>query len=77
MNLLLHFLIATALIAGLILLRMFAERSALQTKIRGTHADIECEQAGCYRGCDLDRATPNPDSVSRQNSSKRSTNHAH
>ena len=77
MSPLLHFLIATLLIAGLILLRMFTDRYTLRAKIRRGHADNECEQAGCFRGCDLDIAAADPDSVSGQNLSKRSKNHAH
>ena len=68
MNLIFHFLIATMLIAGLILLRMFAYRYALQARIRGGHADTECEQVGCFRGCEQhDGTAPDDDSVAGQN----------
>ena len=66
MNLLTHFLVATLLIAGFILLRMYADRCALRTKIRRDHTDTGCEQAGCFRGCDADEITQNSESVSRK-----------
>jgi hypothetical protein len=74
--LLIPFLIATALIAGLILLRMFAERRALRARIRKDHTDTECEDAGCFRGCSPDRTAAHPDSVSGNNETKRSAYHA-
>lgn len=68
MNIFFHLLIATMLIAGLILIRMLADRHILQTKIRGSHADAECEQVGCFRGCDRDDgAVTDSDSVAGQN----------
>jgi len=70
MNIFFSFLIATMLIAGMILLRMFADRRALQTRIRGGHSDSECEQAGCFRGCE-------PDAAAGKNEMKRSVHHAH
>jgi len=76
MNPLIHFLIATTLIVGLILLRMFAERSALRKKLRRGHADGECQQVSCWRGCETGQATPDLHSVSRQNTSRRTANHA-
>jgi hypothetical protein len=67
MSLIFHLLIATLLIAGLILLRMFVYRYTLQTRIRGSHADSECEQVGCFRGCDQhDGAAPDDDPVAGQ-----------
>ena len=79
MNIVLAVLGATALIAGLMLLRMFADHYALRARIRGGHTDKECEQAGCFRGCDRDlEAVPENDSVARKNrNTKRSVNHAH
>ena len=76
MNVLLHFLIATALIAALILFRIFADRQALRSRLRQGHTDIECEQAGCFHGCDLDKATADPEPVPEKNDLKRSANHA-
>lgn len=79
MNIILAVLSATVLIAGLMLLRMFADHYALRARIRGGRTDKECEQAGCFRGCDRDdEAVPSIDSVARQNrNTKRSANHAH
>lgn len=68
MNIIFHLLIATMLIAGLILFRMLADRYILRTRIRGTHSDTECEQAGCFRGCDRNNgAATDNDSVAGQN----------
>ncbi len=76
MNVLLHFLIATALIVMLILLRIFADRQALRSRLRHDHANTECEQSGCFRGCDLDKATADPGPVTEENALKRSAYHA-
>jgi hypothetical protein len=72
MNLLSHSLIATALIVGLILLRMFANRAALQARLRSNQNREECEQAGCFSGCDPDKAAACPDSGPEKNDVKRS-----
>jgi hypothetical protein len=76
MNLLSHLLVATALIAALILLRLFADRQALRTRIRQHHTDTECEQATCFRGCDLGKDTASTDLVAEKNDSNRSAYHA-
>ncbi len=65
MNVILHLLSAAMLIAGMILLRMFADRCAPRTKIRVSDTGSECEQAGCFRGCDRDAGAPDNDSVAR------------
>ncbi len=68
MNVILNLLFAMALIAGLMLLRMFADHYVLRARIRGGHTDKECEQAGCFRGCDRDDgAALHDESVARQN----------
>ncbi len=68
MSIILGVLSATALIAGLMLLRMFADHYVLRARIRGGHADKECEQAGCFRRCDRDdEAVPENDSVAWRN----------
>jgi len=67
MSLLVSFLIATLLIAGMILFRMFAERYALRKKLRRDRAGSECEQAECVRGCDIEKADRDPRSASKQN----------
>jgi hypothetical protein len=77
MNAILHLLLATALIAGAILLRMFADRRALQARLRGGHADSECEQAGCFRGCGPDTEARDTHAVAGNGELKRSENHAH
>jgi hypothetical protein len=46
MNTVLHLLIATTLIAGMILLRVFTDRES--------KADGDCGQTGCCRGCNID-----------------------
>lgn len=76
MNLLLQFLVATALIAAFILLRIFADRQALRARIRQKHTDTDCEQSGCFRGCDLDKATVDVAPVTEKNDLKRSAYHA-
>lgn len=70
MNILIGFLIATVLITGMIFLRIFADRRALQTRIRDSRADRDCEQAGCFRGCE-------PETPAGDDESKRSVHHAH
>jgi len=77
MNLILHLLIATALIAGAIWLRMFADRRTLRARLRGGHADSECEQAGCFRGCDPDAPAPDTKMTIGHSELKRSEYHAH
>lgn len=77
MSSLMHILIATTTIAGLILFRIFAERLSLREKLRGNHANGDCEQIGCFRGCDLEETAPDPHSVSEQKTPDRSANHAH
>jgi hypothetical protein len=68
MNTIFHLLMATMLIAGLILFRMLADRYILRTRIPGGHADRECEQSGCFHGCNRDAGVaPDHDSVARQN----------
>ena len=76
MNLLMDFLVAAALIAGMILFRMFMDRSARRKKLRSTKNVNECEQVGCFRGCDPGKDASEPNSVSGQNPSKRSAYHA-
>ena len=76
MNVLLHFLVATALIAAFILLRIFADRQALRARLRQKHTDSDCEQSGCFRGCDFDKATADPGPVTEENALKRSAYHA-
>jgi hypothetical protein len=79
MNIILGVLSATMFIAGLILIRMFADHYVLRARIRGGHTNKECEPVGCFRGCARDdEAVPENDSVARQNrNTKRSVNHAH
>jgi len=67
MNLLLQVLIATALIAGFILLRLFTDRRALQARIRKSHADSGCVEGGCFRGCGPHNDTGDSDSVPGEN----------
>ncbi len=54
MNIILGVLSATVLIAGLMLLRIFADHYVLRARIRGGSADRECEHAGCFHGCSED-----------------------
>jgi len=77
MSLLIHFLIATLSIAGLMLLRMFTERQSLRNKLRRGHAKGGCEQVSCFRDCDIDEVAPDSIAVSKQNLPERSANHAH
>ena len=79
MNIILGLLIATVLIAGMILLRMLADHYVLRSRIRGRLADAECEQAGCFSGCDRDDgAARNKHGVAgHHRNTKRSAHHAH
>jgi len=76
MNLLISILIATLLIVGMILFRMFAERYVLRSKLRKGTAGSECEKVGCFRGCEPGKEGSELQSVSGQNNSKRSAYHA-
>jgi len=76
MNPLLHILIATALISGMILLRMLADRWVLRTRIRRSVTDNDCEKVGCFRGCERDGTAAITDSVTEKNALKRSAYHA-
>lgn len=69
MSLLIHFLIATLSIAGLMLLRTLLDRYALRTKLRGNRAAGDCEQIGCLKDCDSGTA--------KRNTPERSEHHAH
>lgn len=53
MSLLIHFLIATTLIAGFILLRVFVDRYTLRKKIQTEHTLKECDS------CELKTTQPN------------------
>ena len=77
MSLLLHFLVAAALIAVLIAFRLFADRRVLQDRLRNMRPDNECEQAGCFGGCGPKIDQPGSDACAGQNQSKRSAYHAH
>jgi hypothetical protein len=66
MIVILQILIATILIAGMILSRLLMDRRALQGRIRGRLVDTECEQVGCFRGCDQD-AGATPDEFAGEN----------
>ncbi len=76
MNLFVQLLITMALIVGLLLFRLFADRYVLRARLRGRQVDGECEQAGCFHACDLDKSAERPDSVPEKNASKRSAYHA-
>jgi len=79
MNIVFHLLLATILIAGMVLLRMLADRHVLQSRMRGSHTDRECMDAGCFRGCHQDDgAAPDGVNVAGQNrNTKRSKDYAH
>ena len=47
MNLLIHFLIATVLIVGFVVLRLFADRRALQETLRKNKTDQNEECMSC------------------------------
>lgn len=77
MNIIFALLTATTLIAGFILLRMFADRCALQARLRRALTDSECEQAGCFRGCEPNVAAAKRNAGTGTNESNRSESHAH
>ena len=70
MNILISILIATLLIVGMILLRVFVDRRALRARMRGSDFDSDCEQAGCFHRCE-------PETATGKNELKRSVHHAH
>jgi len=76
MSPLLHILIATALISGMILLRMFADHWVLRARIRRGLTDKECEKVGCFGGCERGTTEVNTDPVTEKNVLKRSAHHA-
>ena len=56
MNLAIQMLFATALIAGLIVLRLLTDRHKLQKKFYGGRGDTDCRSIGCFRHCEPDPA---------------------
>jgi hypothetical protein len=52
MSLFLQFLVVAALIAGMILFRLVAERLVMQSRARGGYTDSRCGSTGCFRACD-------------------------
>ena len=76
MNMLAQFLITTALIVGLLLFRLLADRYVLRARLSGKKIDDECKQAGCFHACDLDKASERPVSVSGNTAPKGSAYHA-
>jgi hypothetical protein len=68
MNVVFSLLMATMLIAAMILLRTLVNRQALQARLRESHAGSDCEQTGCLHACDRgDRFAPDDEPVARQN----------
>lgn len=67
MSPLLHILIATALISGMILLRMFVDRWVLRARILGGLTDKECEKVGCSVGCARDGTEALTESFTEKN----------
>lgn len=77
MNMLIHFLLATTLIVGLILLRTLTARYALRIRSCGSPDNVECMRAGCFREHGAAETTPDDSSVRTRNENKRSAYHAH
>ena len=76
MSLLMHFLIAAISIAGLMLVRVMAERYVLRDRLHGKHADAGCEQVGCFHDCDRGEDAPISRPDTNRKSHERSTHHA-
>ena len=52
MSLLLQFLLVAALIAGMILFRLVADRLVTRARIRAGYTEGRCGNTGCFRDCD-------------------------
>ena len=76
MSLLLQFLIAAISIAGLMLLRIFAERYVLRDRLHGKRAEADCEQIGCFHDCDRGEDSPKPNLDVKRKLHERSAHHA-
>lgn len=70
MNLLLELFIAAAIIVGFAVIRIIADRRAMQARLRAGHVGAECKQVTCFGGCDPDKASQDP--VSKRDTLKRS-----
>jgi len=73
MTLLFNFLVAAALIAAFVVLRLCTDRSVMRTRLGRDHA--ACEQTGCGV-CGSARTGVDPASVSDQTTTTRSACHA-
>jgi hypothetical protein len=51
MSVLTQFLITTALIAAMILLRVFANRRVIRQRLSCEPADSDCSDQDCFHGC--------------------------
>jgi len=74
MTLLFNFLIAAALIAAFVVLRLLTDRSVMRARLGQDRAD--CEQTGCGGGCGSSPTGADPVSVSDKNTPTRSACHA-
>lgn len=70
MSVLLQFLLIAALIAGMILFRLVAERLVARSRIRAGYTEGRCGHTGCFRACDENDVADANDTD--QNSTKRS-----
>ena len=72
MNLLLQFMLIVALIAGMILFRLLAERLVTRSRIRSGYTDSRCNDTGCMRACDGKTAADANEPDTDKNAMKRS-----
>ena len=55
MNLFIGVIIATAVIAAMIALRIIAFDSALKERLKASRSDNACDEATCFNGCGSDK----------------------
>ena len=76
MSLAIQILFATALVAGLIVLRLFTDRRRMRQKTHGGRGDTDCRSIGCFRHCEPDRAAIAPAAPADDKPPRRSADHA-
>ena len=74
MNLAIQILFTTALVAGLMVLRLYADRHNARGKSYGGRGNTACRSIGCFRHCDPDPAATAP--AADNNPPRRSADHA-
>ncbi|MFW2405967.1 MAG: hypothetical protein ACN4GT_14445 [Gammaproteobacteria bacterium] len=71
MSLIAQVVLVAALIAGMMLFRLLAERLITKSRLRARQTDAKCGNTECFRACDDDIAGAR-ESVTDKNAMKRS-----